>query len=183
MPLRLRLIALVIVALSISLALGGAVTILNASRSVRTEMRSALLVGQQTVDNVVREIDASSDPQRDLDDLVASFKGSRHLRVSVTGAAVAAVQPANDRSPFGKVPAWFVRLIGVAPEATIIGARVSRAGDGAIQDADIIQATRFVFEQAELLHMPAVVNLSLGSDFGTHDGSSALFLKLHVMHE
>jgi len=51
---------------------------------------------------------------------------------------------------------------------------VSRAGDGAIQDADIIQATRFVFEQAELLHLPAVVNLSLGSDFGTHDGSSAL---------
>jgi subtilisin family serine protease len=66
------------------------------------------------------------------------------------------------------------RYIGVAPEATIFGARVSRAGDGAIQDADIIQATRFIFEQAEQLGMPAVVNLSLGSDFGTHDGSSAL---------
>jgi MYXO-CTERM domain-containing protein len=66
------------------------------------------------------------------------------------------------------------RYIGVAPEATIIGARVSRASGGAIQDADIIQATRFIFEQAERLGMPAVVNLSLGSDFGTHDGSSAL---------
>ncbi|MES1186318.1 MAG: S8 family serine peptidase [Myxococcales bacterium] len=66
------------------------------------------------------------------------------------------------------------RYIGVAPEATIFGARVSRAGDGAIQDADIIQATRFVFEQADRLGMPAVVNLSLGSDFGTHDGSSPL---------
>jgi subtilisin family serine protease len=66
------------------------------------------------------------------------------------------------------------RYIGVAPEATIFGARVSRAGDGAIQDADIIQATRFVFEQAERLGMPAVVNLSLGNDFGTHDGSSPL---------
>jgi subtilisin family serine protease len=66
------------------------------------------------------------------------------------------------------------RYIGVAPEATIFGARVSRAGDGAIQDADIIQATRFIFEQAERLGMPAVVNLSLGSDFGTHDGSSPL---------
>jgi hypothetical protein len=39
------------VALSASVLLGGAVTLLNASRSVRTEIRSALLVGQQTVDN------------------------------------------------------------------------------------------------------------------------------------
>jgi subtilisin family serine protease len=69
-----------------------------------------------------------------------------------------------------KVP----RYIGVAPGASIFSARVSRAGDGAIFDADIIQATRFIFEQAERLGMPAVVNLSLGSDFGTHDGSSAL---------
>jgi len=66
------------------------------------------------------------------------------------------------------------RYIGVAPEATIFAARVSRAGDGAIQDPAIIQATRFIFERAAALGMPAVVNLSLGSDFGTHDGSSAL---------
>lgn len=66
------------------------------------------------------------------------------------------------------------RYTGVAPEATLMGARVSRAGEGAIFDADIILATRFIFEQAERLGMPAVVNLSLGSDFGTHDGSSAL---------
>lgn len=66
------------------------------------------------------------------------------------------------------------QYIGVAPEATLFGARVSRAGDGAIQDPDIILATRFIFEQAERLGLPAVVNLSLGSDFGAHDGSSAL---------
>lgn len=66
------------------------------------------------------------------------------------------------------------RYLGVAPEATLFGARVSRSGSGAIFDADIIQATRFIFEQAERLGMPAVVNLSLGSDFGTHDGSSPL---------
>jgi subtilisin family serine protease len=66
------------------------------------------------------------------------------------------------------------RYVGVAPEAWLIGARVSRSGDGAIYDADIISATRFIFERAEALGMPAVVNLSLGSDFGTHDGSSAL---------
>jgi len=118
MPLRFRLIVLVIIALSVSLGLGGVATILNASRSVRTEMRSALLVGQQTIDNVVRGIDASPNPQHDLEDLVASFKGSRHLKVSLTdGSAGAEVQPVDDRSPFGKVPGWFVRLVGVAPQA------------------------------------------------------------------
>jgi two-component system, NarL family, sensor histidine kinase UhpB len=118
MPMRFRLIALVVVALAISLTLGAVLTVLNASRSVRTEMQSALLVGQQTVDNVLRAIDASPDPRRELDDLVASFKGNRHLRVSLTGGAGAAeVQPVADRSPFGKLPKWFIRLVGVAPEA------------------------------------------------------------------
>lgn len=66
------------------------------------------------------------------------------------------------------------RYVGIAPEATIIGARVSRGGDGSISDPDIVTATRFVFEQAERLGLPAVANLSLGNDFGAHDGSSAL---------
>lgn len=84
------------------------------------------------------------------------------------GTHVASLAAGNGLA--GKTP----RYIGVAPEATIFGARVSRAGDGAIHDADILQATRFIFEQAERLGMPAVVNLSLGSDFGTHDGTSPL---------
>jgi len=118
LSLRLRLIALVTAALATSLALGGAVTLINASRSVRNEMRSALLVGRQSIDNVVRQLDASPDPLRDLDDLVASFKGNRHLRVSLDRlGATTEVQPANDKSPLGQVPKWFVRLIGVDPVA------------------------------------------------------------------
>src|SRR5215469_10855917 len=117
MPLRFRLIAGVAVALAVSLVLGGVVALLNTSRSVRTEMRSALQVAQQTVGNVARGIDASPEPQRELDELVASFQGNRHLRVSLNGgAAPAQVQPVKDHYPFGGVPHWFVRLIGVAPE-------------------------------------------------------------------
>jgi len=65
------------------------------------------------------------------------------------------------------------RYIGVAPEATYVISRVERAG-GSIYDADVLRAVKFVFDRAEELGMPAVVNLSLGSDFGAHDGSSAL---------
>jgi two-component system sensor histidine kinase UhpB len=117
MPLRFRLIGLVTIVLLASLLLGGAVILLNASRSVSNEMRSALLVGRQTIDDVLRRIDESPTPQRDLDDLVASFKGSRHLRVSIIGSATAAEeQPRKERSPFGGAPRWFVWFIGVAPE-------------------------------------------------------------------
>jgi two-component system, NarL family, sensor histidine kinase UhpB len=117
MPLRFRLIVLVGAALLASLLLGGAVSLINASRSVRTEMLAALKVGRQTIDNVVRQIDDSPDPQREIDDLLDSFKGSRHLRVAVTGGAGAGeIHPMDDRSLFGNVPGWFVRLIAVVPE-------------------------------------------------------------------
>ena len=69
------------------------------------------------------------------------------------------------------------RYIGVAPEATYVVARVAQA-DGGILDADVLRAVKFVFDRAEDLGMPAVVNLSLGSDFGAHDGTSALEMGL-----
>jgi len=65
------------------------------------------------------------------------------------------------------------RYVGVAPEAELVVARVTGSGGG-ITDADIVRAVRFVFERAAELGRPAVVNLSLGSDFGAHDGTSAL---------
>ncbi|MEI9954036.1 MAG: S8 family serine peptidase [Pseudomonadota bacterium] len=69
------------------------------------------------------------------------------------------------------------RYIGVAPEATYVVSRVAQ-NNGSIQDADVLRAVKFVFDRAEELGMPAVVNLSLGSDFGAHDGSSALEMGL-----
>jgi subtilisin family serine protease len=65
-------------------------------------------------------------------------------------------------------------FVGSAPQATLIIARVTRSDGGDIHDGDILTATRFVFERARALGMPAVANLSLGSDFGAHDGSSPL---------
>jgi subtilisin family serine protease len=62
---------------------------------------------------------------------------------------------------------------GVAPEATLIVARVTSA-TGDIANSDVALATQFVFDRAAELGLPAVVNLSLGADFGAHDGSSSL---------
>jgi MYXO-CTERM domain-containing protein len=62
---------------------------------------------------------------------------------------------------------------GVAPEATLIVARLAAAGFE-VQDADVVLAARFVYERATELEQPAVVNLSLGGDFGPHDGSTVM---------
>jgi two-component system sensor histidine kinase UhpB len=117
MSLRLRLSTLICLALAVSLTLGGVTAWLNASRSVRTEMRSALLVGRQTVENGIERLQNTSDLSRSLDDLVTPFEGNRHLRVRFIGEGWASAAPVVERPPFGAVPNWFVRAIGVAPVA------------------------------------------------------------------
>src|SRR5260370_33541009 len=118
--LRFRLIGLVCVVLLISLALAAMTAYSNASRSVRTEMRAAFLVGRQTIESAIDRLQNARDPLRDLDDLVASFQGNRHLRVRHAGETPAFAAPSIEKSKFGRPPAWFVALIGVSPEAAQI---------------------------------------------------------------
>src|SRR6201993_42883 len=115
MSLRFRLIGLVCLALVVSLALGGATAWVNASRSVRTEMRSALLVGRQTIESGIERLQQAADPSHGLDDLVASFKGNRHLRVQFVGQAKSVATPVVETPPFGALPSWFVGVLRVAP--------------------------------------------------------------------
>jgi two-component system sensor histidine kinase UhpB len=128
MSLRLRLIGLVLIGLSVSLALGGVVILVIASQSVRTEMRSALAVARQTIDQGLRELNRSPDPGRELHDLVASFDGSRHLRVRLRAAGVPGEIGGSDALP-DNTPRWFVWLVGVAPESDRIP--VALGGDAA----------------------------------------------------
>ncbi|HET6377818.1 MAG TPA: ATP-binding protein [Methylocella sp.] len=115
MSLRLRLICLIALVLALSLAVEGAAVVLHAARSVQTEMKSALQVGRQVAESALKRIPESPEGRRRLQELVASFEGSRHLRVSLTGNAASAVKPPSESPYFGKVPQWFVRLLGIAP--------------------------------------------------------------------
>ncbi|HTM45953.1 MAG TPA: S8 family serine peptidase, partial [Polyangiaceae bacterium] len=65
------------------------------------------------------------------------------------------------------------RYVGAAPEATLIVVRVTRQ-NASVDDFDILLATDFIFERAQAMGMPAVINLSLGSDFGPHDGTDTV---------
>ena len=110
LSLRLRLIGLVAMVFVLSLAFGGTVACLNASRSVQAEMRAALAAARQTIATAAAALGRSDAPRRDLDQLIASFRGNRHLRVALDGETGA------DPPPLAEVPGWFVRLIGVPPD-------------------------------------------------------------------
>lgn len=115
MSLRFRLMCLIALVLILSLAVEGTIVSLNAARSVPTEMNSALQVGRQIVKSALAGLPESPDPRGKLEDLVASFKGNRHLRVSLTGDAGASAEPTLASSHFGAPPRWFVRLLGISP--------------------------------------------------------------------
>ncbi|MCX6094288.1 MAG: S8 family serine peptidase [Candidatus Bipolaricaulota bacterium] len=57
-------------------------------------------------------------------------------------------------------------FIGMAPEAWIVAVKTS------FYTADILEGVEYIFEKAEALGAPAVVNLSLGGHDGPHDGTS-----------
>ncbi len=66
------------------------------------------------------------------------------------------------------------KYVGIAPDATLVIVNASRQNQGDLQDPDIILGVKFVFDIASRMHLPAVVNLSLGGDAGAHDGTSTL---------
>ncbi|HEX8796612.1 MAG TPA: S8 family serine peptidase [Polyangiaceae bacterium] len=64
--------------------------------------------------------------------------------------------------------------VGIAPKATIVVARIAAAGSENISNDDLLRGVDFLYDRADnALHQPIVVNLSIGSDFGPHDGSMA----------
>ncbi len=69
------------------------------------------------------------------------------------------------------------RYVGIAPDATLCFAKAT-ADEVSFEDADILLGVRFCMDRADADKVPLVVNLSLGSDGGSHDGTSLLELAL-----
>ncbi|MGH6841620.1 MAG: LapD/MoxY N-terminal periplasmic domain-containing protein, partial [Methylocella sp.] len=132
MSLPFRLICLIASVLAVSLAVEGAIVSFHASRSVETEMNSALLVGQQIVKSALAQLPDSTDRRRGLEALVAAFKGNRHLRVSLIGGAAATVESTPEGSHFGAAPSWFVRFLGITPVAARVPIAIAGQGYGSI---------------------------------------------------
>lgn len=110
----------------------------------------------------------------DIDErLLNALEGDEPTDVVGHGTHVASIAAGNGE-PDGT-------YLGTAPEADLIVAQVGTGPAGAIFDVNILMSARFVFDRAQALGRPAVVNVSLGSNFGGHDGTSALEVGLATL--
>jgi hypothetical protein len=65
------------------------------------------------------------------------------------------------------------KYVGAAPGAQIVFARVTRDSSESIDTDDVLTGISFLFNRADAMGLPLAANLSIGSDFGPHDGSSS----------
>lgn len=65
-------------------------------------------------------------------------------------------------------------FIGIAPKADIIIVKGVRAMATEFTDGDIIAGCDYIFQKATQIGKPCVINLSLGTVFGPHDGEDLL---------
>jgi subtilisin family serine protease len=88
------------------------------------------------------------------------------------GTLVAGIAVGNGRTGDAQFPAG--RYVGVAPGATIVFVqpRKDLPPRALVDSVAIIETLGYIFEQADALNMPCVVNLSLSSNAGSHDGET-----------
>ncbi|MBW2459948.1 MAG: S8 family serine peptidase, partial [Deltaproteobacteria bacterium] len=103
-----------------------------------------------------------------IDKLLADFPGMVPRDADGHGTHVTSIAAGSGGTSLPEPPVYY----GVAPGATLIIA--SPSPGGGFSDPAILNAARFIFDRADALGLPAVVNVSLGSDYGPHDGTSHL---------
>jgi len=105
----------------------------------------------------------------DVNALLAKGESGGTFDASGHGSHVASIAAGNGGLSVNAKP----RYVGVAPGADlIIGAMES------FQDEDVSWTAKFVFDRADEMKVPCVLNLSIGSDYGAHDGSDILGRRL-----
>jgi hypothetical protein len=71
------------------------------------------------------------------------------------------------------------RYTGVAPESDMVVVRVNNNSQDYL--ATIADAIHFIFDKADSLHMPCVINTSVGTYYGPHDGSELAVQAIDAM--
>lgn len=122
-------------------------------------------------------LDASGVPRTLFlwDQVTGRICGPERLRARTCGSGdpnghgthVAGIAAGDGSAPHPDSSGAF-RYAGVAPEADIMAVRFS------FFDADLIDGVAWMFEKADSVGKPAVVNISLGTLFGPHDGTSLI---------
>jgi subtilisin family serine protease len=91
------------------------------------------------------------------------------------GTHVAGIAGGNGRASRNDV-------VGMAPEASFVIVKVgSASNEELIQTINIMLAVRYVLEKAKALNMPVAINISIGTNIGSHDGRSLIEQFLNEM--
>lgn len=82
------------------------------------------------------------------------------------GTAVAGIAAGNGRASEG-------REKGVAPDASLIIVKLGYRGfESFARTTEVMRALKYLLDKAEELGMPVAINISFGTNAGSHDGSS-----------
>lgn len=90
--------------------------------------------------------------------------------VSGHGTAVASIAAGNGRGSQGE------RYRGVSPESSILVVKVGTAAqeNGFPRTTELMMAVDYAVRTAAELRMPVAINISIGNNYGSHDGTSLL---------
>lgn len=124
----------------------------------------------QTVSHVSPEVPIGALYRRPELDRLLSTTSAIGIGFDVNGHGTHVAGIAAGDGSAGGLGAPF-QFVGVAPEADLVVVR------SYLNEASVVGAVQFIFDEAERLGRPAVVNLSLGHQYGPHDGTS-LFERL-----
>ncbi|WP_420136263.1 histidine kinase [Sphingomonas sp.] len=119
MSLRIRVIALFALALVASLILGAMVVGYHVRKELATELEAAMAGAKRSAAATFEDLPRSDHPLRDLHQLVQTFDGNRHVRLSLVaanGQTLVSSQPGDS----AVAPAWFSRLVAERLPAAIL---------------------------------------------------------------
>lgn len=120
LTLRQRLLLLLALMLTTSVIVKTALAFWHASGKVQVEVHAALVVGEQIVQDAVRDLKNVANPYQTLPSLIERFSGGRHLRVALLDMSGQEVVSSRLAVPDDPPPEWVYAIMGGERETAMV---------------------------------------------------------------
>jgi two-component system sensor histidine kinase UhpB len=102
--------------LGLSLLFASGLAYWRAADKVHTELAAALTVGEQLLDDAVKEVERSPSPYQQLRIVIERFSGGRHLKVTLLDKEGQRIAASRLQEPDEPAPNWFYEAVGGDPQ-------------------------------------------------------------------